>query len=59
MQKVEEACAELTADVIQKSCRNIKKRAQLCLMPAATNDRKGTKPGPGGHFQQLLEQRKS
>ena len=43
MEKVEQASATLTPDVIKKSCRNIRKRAQMCL------DQNGK------HFQHLIK----
>ena len=43
MHLVEEASNELTSDVIRKSCRNIRKRAQMCLAQR------------GKHFQHLIK----
>ena len=50
IQKVEEASASLTPDVIRKSCRNIFKRAQLCLDAKKKNGHSDA----GGHFQQNM-----
>ena len=50
MEKVVEASASLTPDVIQRSCRNIRKRAQMCLDAKKKNGH----ADPGGHFQQHL-----
>ena len=44
---VEESSDELTEDVIRRSVQNIRKRAAKCL--------ESDKPGPGGHFQHLMQ----